>query len=274
VAALRAELKQQQAAVDASRLQLHQTELALNRAQSELRLVSAALLTSQEMERKRIASELHDSIGQALNALSFCVGVALDLTLDGKPDGAADMLRRLGAQTKDTVEEVRRIAMDLRPATLDDLGIVGTLSWFFREFRTIYPRLALRAEVDLEESDVAETLRTPIYRVVQEAISNAVKHAAASEIRVALERKPPRIVLEIEDNGRGFALAGNVRQGGTRPGGMGLTGMRDRVEFSGGDFLLHSVPGQGTKIRACWPLYAAQRDDASDGLLHLRDIGE
>jgi signal transduction histidine kinase len=220
------------------------TVAALRLAESELRLVSAALLSAQEMERKRIASELHDSIGQALNTLAFGVAVALGMVRSDDPHSAEEMLLRLSAQAKQAVGEVRRIAMDLRPATLDDLGIVGTLSWFFREFRSVHPDLEVNVDIDVSEADVSPSLVTAIYRVVQEACSNVVRHAGASEVRVALNRFRDSLELRIEDNGRG--IEGRERQG------MGLRNMRDRVQFSGGSFRLESEVGKGTSIVAAW----------------------
>jgi signal transduction histidine kinase len=220
------------------------TIAALRRTESELRLVSAALMSSQEMERKRIACELHDSIGQAVSTFAFGVGVALDMLHASDSDGVEEMLLRLSAQAKQTIGEVRRIAMDLRPAMLDDLGIVGTLSWFFREFRSVHPDLNVTTDVDVGEADVSATLVTAIYRVVQEACSNVVRHAGASEIRVVLKRQASSILLRVEDNGRGIDPSG--RQG------LGLRSMRDRVEFSGGTLRVESEPGAGTRIVASW----------------------
>jgi signal transduction histidine kinase len=226
-----------------------QVVAALRLAESELRLVSAALLSSQEMERKRIACELHDSIGQALNSLAFGSGVALAMVRSADLHNAEEMLLRLSAQAKQAVGEVRRIAMDLRPATLDDLGIVGTLSWFLREFRSIHPDLKVIVDIDVSESEVSTSLVTAIYRVVQEACSNVVRHAGASEIRVALNRLRDSLQLRIEDNGRG--MAGCERQG------MGLRSMRDRVQFSGGSFRLESGVGKGTSIVAAWSAHGS-----------------
>jgi signal transduction histidine kinase len=220
------------------------TVAALRLAESELRLVSAALLSSQEMERKRIACELHDSIGQALNSIAFSSDIALDMVRSEDLRNAEEMLLRLSAQAKQAVGEVRRIAMDLRPATLDDLGIVGTLSWFFREFRSIHPELEVIVDIDVSETDVSTNLVTAIYRVVQEACSNVVRHAGASVLRVALHRVRDSLHLRIEDNGRG--IEGSERQG------MGLRSMRDRVQFSGGSFRLESGVGKGTSIAAAW----------------------
>jgi signal transduction histidine kinase len=221
-----------------------QTVAALRLAESELRLVSAALLSAQEMERKRIACELHDSIGQAFNALAFGVGVALKMVRSEDLHNAEELLLRLSDQAKQAVGDVRRIAMDLRPATLDDLGIVGTLSWFLREFRSIHPDLKVVVNIDVSEADVSTSLVTAIYRVVQEACSNVVRHAGASEVRVALNRIQDSLQLRIEDNGRG--IEGSERQG------MGLRSMRDRVQFSGGSFRLESGVGKGTSIVAAW----------------------
>ena len=221
-----------------------QTVAALRQAESELRLVSAALLSSQEMERKRIACELHDSIGQALSSLAFGSAVALEMVRSADFANAEKMLLCLSAQAKQAVGEVRRVAMDLHPATLDDLGIVGTLSWFFREFRSIHPDLKVVVDIDVSETDVLPPLVTAIYRVIQEACSNVARHAGASEVRVALTRRRDSLQLRIEDNGRG--IEGSERQG------MGLRSMRDRVQFSGGSFRLESGPGQGTSIVAAW----------------------
>jgi signal transduction histidine kinase len=221
-----------------------QTVAALRLAESELRLVSAALLSSQEMERKRIACELHDSIGQVLNSIAFGSGVALEMVRAKDIHNAEEMLVRLSAQAKQAVGDVRRIAMDLRPAMLDHLGIVGTLSWFLREFRSIHPDLKVTVDIDVRESDVSPNLVTTLYRVVQEACSNVVRHAGASEVRVLLNRFRDSLELRIEDNGRGI-------EGGERQG-MGLRSMRDRVQFSGGSFRLESEVGKGTSIVAAW----------------------
>ena len=234
---------------------------ALRRSQSELRLLSAALMSMQEMERKRIATDLHDSIGQSLSALSCGIGAALDGARRGDATLAVVMLEKLAAQVKETIVEVQRVAMDLRPAMLDDIGLLGTLSWFFREFRAVHPGLALNNDIDIEERDVLPALRTHIFRVMQEATSNVVKHASAREIWIRLRRANREVHLEVADNGVGFAAekAGRAagceaRCGAACGGGMGLTGMRDRAEFSGGRFCVVSAPGKGTRVFVAWPL--------------------
>jgi two-component system NarL family sensor kinase len=226
----------------------------LGRAEAESRLVSAALTEAQEMERIRIAGELHDSIGQSLGALAMGVGVAMDMIAQGENAQAAQALGKVRTQIKDTIEEVRRIAMNLRPAGLDDLGMTGTLSWFFREFSQIYPSVRIAPSITVDESDVPPSLRLAVFRVIQEAFHNSIKHAAASELRVDLCRDPPDLVLRVADDGRGFH---QIEDADFRTGnGVGLTVMRNRVEMTGGRFRLASEPGCGTTITACWPLFS------------------
>jgi signal transduction histidine kinase len=235
-------------------LQVEQGNREIARLQSELRLAAAALVTSQEMERKRMASELHDSIGQELNALSFGIRLAVDQLRKGAVGDVGATLDSLRGQVCGAIEEARRIALNLRPAMLDDLGVIGTLSWFFRQVRALHPRLELRVELDAEEHEVPDTLRTPIYRVVQEAISNIVKHSGATEITVALQASPRMIELGIKDNGGGFTVPPDFSVLGTAHASCGLSGMSNRVEFSGGKFTLTSKRNKGTSIKAVWPL--------------------
>ncbi len=250
VRGLQRQLHLQRSALDAVHVQARESELKLRQA-------TAALMTAQEVERKRIASELHDSVGSALNALTFAVGGALALTSKGDSQGTANLLQRAAQQVKGILDDVRRIAMDLRPAILDDLGIVGTLTWFSREFLAVYPHVMLRTQIEVQEADVAEPLRTPIFRVTQEALNNIIKYANATEVLVRLARGQTGIVLEIKDNGDGFVLRGSDGREQTGATGLGLCSMRDRVEFSGGEFHVCSAPGRGTQIVASWALPSA-----------------
>ena len=227
---------------------------ALRCARSELRMTAAALMSSQEVERHRIAGELHDSIGQALGSVGFGIGGVLDRLRSGDTRAAEEMLTHLAEQTHCAIAEVRRIAMDLRPATLDHLGLIGTLSWFFREFRAVHPAIAVLTDIDVAETEVPRALTTVIYRVVQEACRNVVQHAAADEIRISFNRISGRMLLSIEDNGCGIAESPPACESCR---GMGLRSMRNRVEFSGGAFVLESNAGAGTRISADWPIAGA-----------------
>jgi len=220
---------------------------------SDLRSLSASMMTMQEMERKRIASDLHDSIGQSLSALSCGIATALEGTRKGQTKSTALMLERLAAQCKAAIVEVQRIAMDLRPAMLDDLGLAPTLSWFFREFQFLHPKLKLNSDIDIDEYVIRPALRTNIFRVIQEAVSNIDKHACASEIRVRLWRTEKEIHLEVLDNGIGFD-ASQRKKTSPSSSGTGLKSMRERAECSGGRFCLISLPDKGSRVFITWPV--------------------
>jgi signal transduction histidine kinase len=185
-------------------------------------------LQAQEDERRAIARELHDEVGQSLS------GALLE---DASP--------AVRSRLEDTVESVRRIALSLRPSMLDDLGLVAALEWQARE---VGNRTGLAIEVCAEESagELPDAHRTCIFRVAQEALRNCARHSGATRVRVALEKAVRGVTLAIEDNGKGF------RAGRTR--GLGLLGMEERVNQLGGSFRLRSEPGRGTSIFAELPL--------------------
>ena len=226
---------------------------ALRESRNEHRLLSAQLLTYQEKERQRIASELHDGLGQTLSEVKFCVEDGLRRMAEGCPDDATRLLQQVVGKVQGAVEEVRRISMDLRPSTLDDLGIVPTLAWFFREFEAIYRDIHVVKQIEIEEGVVAAPVKTAIYRVVQEAMHNVAKHAGAGTVRVALLRVGNLVDLTIDDDGRGFD---GCKLDDCSSCGFGLTSMRERTALSGGTFRIESESGLGTRIRACWPAHA------------------
>ncbi len=143
--------------------------------------------------------------------------------------------------------------MDLRPSTLDDLGVLATLDWFCREYQKIYSHIRIEKKTGLDEGDVSTPVKTAIYRVTQEALNNVAKYSKANLVRLTLDRKEKKIELTIRDNGIGFDLEQALEQEGSKHG-FGLTSMRERIELSGGSFALESTPGEGTTIRAIWPL--------------------
>jgi PAS domain S-box-containing protein len=227
-------------------------EEAMRRSEIELRELSGQLLAVQEMERKRIAADLHDGLGQSLSALKFYVEGVQELMASGAHQEAGDALVQIVAKVKNAVEEVRHTTMDLRPATLDDLGVMATYSWFCREYQQVYRTIKVVQTMDLKESDVPVPLKTTLFRILQEAMNNIAKHAKADLVQVSLNRGDGRISLEIRDNGRGFSLTAAERTAmGTS--GFGLTSMKDRALLSGGTYAIESVKGRGTTIRASWP---------------------
>jgi signal transduction histidine kinase len=155
-------------------------------------------------------------------------------------------LRELISRVRLVNEETRRIMSDLRPSLLDDLGIVPAISWFCREYEKIYSHIRVEKEISLSERDLADSLKTAIYRVCQEAMNNIAKHSQASLVSLDLQERDGRIELTIQDNGQGFDLD-------TARRGLGLSTMRERSQLSGGSFNIQSAIGKGTIVRVSWP---------------------
>lgn len=224
---------------------------ALANSEKQLRMLSSRLLTAQEEERKKIANELHDSIASSIGAIKFSIENTLQ-TLE--PTLAAhEKLRSTIRLAQETMEEVRRIMGDLRPAMLDDLGIVTTIQWFCRRFQSIYTNIRIAEQVDVIESDIPAALKVVIFRVIQEAFNNIAKYSRAERVELLFVRKGSLIELTIADNGVGFdltAISPEIDERGAR--GLGLISMKERIEFSGGNFLISSNPGHGTTLQASW----------------------
>jgi signal transduction histidine kinase len=214
----------------------------LVRLEGETRALSAQLVRAQEQERRAIARELHDEIGQALSGLLLDVGNTASMTDSTEVRLRLDSIARLAEQI---VEEVRRIALSLRPSMLDDLGLVSALEWQARE---VGHRTGINVQILAEESagELPEAHRTCIYRVVQEALQNCARHAGARRVQVGLQKAAKTVSLRVEDDGRGFVVA--------RTRGLGLLGMEERVAQLGGRFRVQSEPGRGTTVTAELPI--------------------
>jgi signal transduction histidine kinase len=223
----------------------------LRESEKELRLLSGQLLTAQEQERGRIARELHDGIGQSLSAIKFKIEDALGQMGKDVAESSVKSLNSLIPIIQSTVEEVRRITMDLRPSTLDDLGILATIGWFCREFQETYATVRIEKEIGLGESDIPESLKIVIYRVLQEALNNVAKHSGADSVTIFLTKRDNTLELTIEDNGCGFDLKEAFDIDGSKRG-FGLGSMKERTELSGGSFSLESIRRKGTTVQASW----------------------
>ncbi len=210
-------------------------------AESRLRELSRRLLSVQEEERRALARELHDEVGQQLGALKLNLK-ALARNCDGaQAERVADGLGIVEL----TITHIRDRALDLRPALLDDLGLAAALDWLCRQQAE---RSGIGIQLAVSPLPTFSTeLATAVYRVVQEAITNALKHASAHRIDVALTLENDRLDLLVADDGCGFD-SNDIAVG------VGLPGMRERVETLGGGFDQDSQPGAGTRILATFPL--------------------
>jgi PAS domain S-box-containing protein len=228
-------------------------EQALRNSEDRLRYLSSQLLTAQENERKRISRELHDSLGQSLSAIKFKVDDITQQMRQSRHQKIAESLETILPIVQASIEECRRIRMDLRPSILDDLGILATLSWFCRNFETTYSHIHIEKRINIREEEVATPLKTVIYRISQEAFHNTAKHSKGDSIVLSLRKMEEKIELMIEDNGIGFD-PGEILSLDSSERGLGLNSMRERTELSGGTFVIASTQGKGTRVNASWPL--------------------
>jgi PAS domain S-box-containing protein len=227
---------------------VHRFNLEDNLRESESRLhhLSSQLLTAQENERRRIARELHDSIGQSLAATKFILEKKLSQLSKGSPPPGVT-LEDVIPMIQNAIEESRRISMDLWPSVLDDLGILSAISWFCRQFEIVYSSISIEKQLDMQEDEVPVPLKVVIYRVLQETLNNIAKHSQADRVYISLWKQDGKIELTIEDNGIGFDPE-------TSRKGLGLVSMKERVELSGGMLAIESDLGSGTTIRATWTI--------------------
>jgi PAS domain S-box-containing protein len=228
-----------------------QAEEALRKSEKKLRHLSSRLLAVQEDDRTRLAREIHDKVGQTLAALKF--GVESALTLAGRKETSVPCLESLVPKVQRAIDEVRRLYTDLRPTVLDDFGIIAAMSWCCRELRAHYPGIQVEERIGVEEGDVPNRLKIIIFRVMQEALNNVARHSEASSVLLSLGLVEGSVRLTVEDNGCGFDMNETASVTG-RETGVGLASTRERVEISGGFFEVASAPGQGTTLRASWPL--------------------
>jgi len=213
------------------------------RSQNELKELSKRLVDAQEQERRAISRELHDQVGQSLTALLMDLQ---NLSDTPPPTSAlASGLQRIKLLAEECVDEVRNMALLLRPSMLDDLGLTAALEWQGRE---VSKRTGLVVDVIDDEftDNLPEEHRTCVYRVVQEALHNCVKHAHAHRVRIVVQEEEQHLVLSIEDDGIGFDPR--------RHRGMGFLGMHERVTRLGGNLTVDSLPGHGTRVRVELPL--------------------
>lgn len=209
----------------------------LDRLQAERAQAAADVLRAQEAERTRIARDLHDEANQALTG----VLLRLQATTQRAPEELREELRESQQAATQAIEELLRLARELRPAALDDHGIAAALRSKVGDFAR---QTGVEARLDVEARDLAELgpeEQIVVYRVVQESLSNVAQHAGASQVLVQARREGSSVVARITDDGDGFRRVANI-------GGIGLTGMRERALLAGGALRVSSAPGRGTTV--------------------------
>jgi len=202
------------------------------------------VVNAQELERKRLARELHDETGQALTSILLGLRPLEQSVESEEARAAVDSVRELVVST---LQDVRRLAVELRPAALDDFGLVPAVQRLVESFRE-QSGLQVDLEAQLGSERLPSEVETALYRVVQEALTNIVKHAGAGRVSILISRKGDAVVAVVEDDGSGFD------PGASRADALGLAGMRERVALVGGRFQIESTVGGGTTLVAEVPL--------------------
>lgn len=216
-----------------------------------LQTLSERLLEVQETERRAIARELHDEIGQALTALKLDLESA---RRSPTPLEAAMALEDAVLVADRTLETIRRLTHELRPSVLDDLGLAAAARWYTDRAAR---RAGLQSDVrvDLPRDRLAPSLETACFRIIQEALTNVARHAAARTVIIELRASDGRLLLSVQDDGRGFDVPAAWRSA-VAGASLGLLGMQERVNLAGGEFCIDSAPGRGSTITASFPLAA------------------
>lgn len=225
-----------------------------------LQLLAAQVITAQEEERKRVARELHDEASQALTTLI----IGLESALADIPPRLSGLRRRLAgliALAESTLEEIRNLALSLRPTILDDLGLPAAVRWYAKNIGE-KAGLTVRLEMVNMEERLPASVETAVFRIVQEGLTNIVKHAAAREALVCLKRADGHVSILIADDGQGFDTTRLLTSRSQR-NGLGLFGIEERVTLLRGTWQLHSEPGKGTQLQVSIPLEVeASREDS------------
>jgi signal transduction histidine kinase len=172
--------------------------------QMQMQELNEKILNAHEEERKRVAGELHDSIGQSLAAMQFRVdGWVQEMHEQGNETGKS-ALEAVSEMVRNIATEIRRIQQDLRPSLLDHLGILATIKWFCREFQTTYPGIRIEQQIGVQEDEVSPSLKIVIFRIMQEALNNIAKHSKADLVNLSLEKTNGMLKICVRDNGQGF----------------------------------------------------------------------
>jgi PAS domain S-box-containing protein len=239
-----------------TRVQERTGELA--KANEALRHLSTRLLSVQEDERKRITRDLHDQCGKNLTALRF----GLEKFQKALPDerrardtfeDVLGLIRRLG-------DDIRNIASDLRPDTLDHFGLIPTLEWYINKLSSRIPEIRIDLQISGFKRRLSPETEVVLYRVIQEGLTNVLKHAEARNVKILLTYSHPRVILTMRDDGKGFAEKKVLSPSRIGKGGIGLLGMRERVSSLGGMINIMSEKGKGTLIRIEVPGSEKRRD--------------
>jgi signal transduction histidine kinase len=222
-----------------------EAEESLRESEKLVRALSSRLLRAQEIERKRISMELHDGLGQALNVMKLRIRL-IEKEWDEGREQTKEACEELLEYLDEVIEDARRLSRDLSPAVLEDLGLTSALHWLVSNFRK---SATMQVAADIADIDglFSDNKRITIYRVIQEALTNAGKHSRAANVSVRIRRQGDLVAFSVEDDGTGFDPTMSAKRDVSEKG-IGLTTMGERVRMIGGRFDLWSRPSEGTRV--------------------------
>lgn len=234
-------------ALEQRQAESRQAEIELKRSQELFRNLSAHLQGVREEERTRIARKIHDDMGQALTALK------IDLSwLSKRPatdrDRIREKLQSMVILINETIETVHNVSEDLRPGLLDVFGLFAAIEWQAEEFQK-RTGMACRTNLPSNEFDISKEKSTNLFRIVQESLTNVIRHASATIVEINLTSKDGRLLLEVVDNGKGITT-----EAVTNPKSFGLIGIKERVHPLGGEVDIVGSPNEGTRISVKMPI--------------------
>lgn len=225
---------------------------AIREQEENLRQLSLQIMTAQETERGRISRELHDGVGQQLTAMKYMLESTRNAARAGREDkllASLDEVRELATQI---ISDLRNISLDLRPTMLDDLGLQPTLEWFVRQYQQRYG-VAVELSCDGDVGTLPPEMATAVYRIIQEGMGNAAKHADACRITVKLALQQGILQADLQDDGVGFEIK-DLQDKQAVHGCSGMLNMQERAHFLGGKFTLETAPGKGTHLHFSIPV--------------------
>ncbi|MCG8529507.1 MAG: PAS domain S-box protein [Desulfovibrionales bacterium] len=234
--------------LDVSAVAIYAKDVTQEKTTNEhLKLLSKKVLSAQEDERKRIGRELHDSTAQTISGIKFMLeGEVAKMERGGDVD--TERLAKMIELLQGAIVELRHIIMALRPTVLDDLGLLAALRWLLEQAATIHRDIAFESSFELDEAYFTDLQKTVLFRVAQEALSNAVRHSEAKDVQIHVKREGQSCVLYVQDNGNGFSVENDLGSG------VGLSSMKERVELVHGDLDILSLPHKGTVVRVAVPV--------------------
>jgi signal transduction histidine kinase len=227
----------------------------LRNERERLRALASHLQSIREEERSIIAREIHDELGQALTGLKIDL-LRLSRKLAKDQEGLVDEIRFMGKLIDDEIQTIRKISSELRPGILDDLGLVSAMEWQVEDFKN---RAQIQAEFSsaLDDHNLNRDLSTALFRILQETLTNIIRHAQATHVKVSLKEDAGIVILVVEDNGKGI-----IEREVFDPKSLGLLGIRERVLIYGGEVQMKGSKGKGTKVVVKIPFREAEKAHA------------